>query len=246
MTKPATEVTCGASSGIDPAKCYSEADRLIPVYLDAVLTNLDVDAALAFLVVQVASHNQANGEQTDNQIKNIATHCDRPLARFKAGGLHADGDVNFGSRLECAGRAAGPWQLFATKCVFHAADSVLNLALDCFRFALRLKLCVTYRLPDSFLDFPLDDLRRSDNPILVHGVLLSRDMNRYHTLKTIANYALIHIIRQILLASSAPGGNLIKYPPHLLRPQEVGHAKEVIDRHGWRFAPEQQVFQHIR
>lgn len=41
---------------------------LVSVYLDALLSNFYVDAALAFLVIQVAHDEDACDEQANNQI----------------------------------------------------------------------------------------------------------------------------------------------------------------------------------
>src|ERR1700733_7772612 len=55
------------------------------------------------------------------------------------------------------------------RCVLDAADGVLNLAFGLVRLAVGFHLCVAGQLADSLLYRALELLRRSGDPILVHG-----------------------------------------------------------------------------
>jgi hypothetical protein len=59
-------------------------------------------------------------------------------------------------------------QRLLLQCVLETADGVLDLALDLFGLAVRLKLGIAYRLADGLLVRALDLLRRSRDPILIH------------------------------------------------------------------------------
>jgi hypothetical protein len=48
---------------------------------DAVITNLDVDAGLALLIIHVSNDEDARCKQGDDQVKSVTIHFDLPFAR---------------------------------------------------------------------------------------------------------------------------------------------------------------------
>src|ERR1041384_3754101 len=67
------------------------------------------------------------------------------------------------------------WRLFAFERVLETANRVLNLALDLVGLAVRLELGIADRLAGDLLDGAFDFLRRSGDPILVHGDVLQSE-----------------------------------------------------------------------
>lgn len=86
----------------------------------------------------------------------------------------------------------GP-ELLASHPVIQAANGALNLAFDLVSHALRLELGLTNRFPDSFLRRSLDDLRGTDHPVLVYGVLPSRHAALFSRIEVLQKCALIQI-----------------------------------------------------
>lgn len=107
------------------------------------LVDLDIDTALAFLIVKKACADEADREDSDQDEKKISTHrhCPRWHVALSCksepwpSGDHAAGTI---ACEWASARSIGV--LGVTNRILDSADSVLNLALDLFSLSFRLKL----------------------------------------------------------------------------------------------------------
>jgi hypothetical protein len=107
------------------------------------LVDLDVDTALAFLIVKIACADEADREDSDQDEKKISTHRHCPFWHVALScksepwpsGDHAVGTI---ACEWASARIIGV--LGVTNRILVSADSVLKLALNRFNLPFRLKL----------------------------------------------------------------------------------------------------------
>lgn len=121
---------------------FVTASQSVAVDCHTVIANLDRDAALAFLVIQIADHDQAQSQHNDHHIQGAAVHV-------KA----VDG---------------GQVALFATQRILKPADNILRLAFDLVGLAVRDHLRITKRFPNRLLDLTFGSFHSADDTIFVH------------------------------------------------------------------------------
>lgn len=166
----------GAARARRDEGCRTTASQVRSIAVDghAVTVDLDGDATLAFLIVEIARADCDDGERPDHEVKEALVHYSAPRDFLEA--------MDIMTPQACS-RGAGPFAPFwggvtrgslrITDRVLDAANGVLNLALNLVCFAFRRKLGIGDRLADRDLGLAFDNLRGTDHPILVHNVFPS-------------------------------------------------------------------------